>query len=108
MNSNEENTIVEFTDKDSPHYIRTFANSVVFENSPFRDVILEFVEEYIVAPQVTRRILGDDGESEMTHHWNVVKVVREKKCSVTMSSENAIKLANLILQKLQGGDDYAN
>lgn len=107
MNSNKDKTIIEFIDKESPNFTRTFANSVIFENSPYRDVVLDFVEEYIVAPQVARQELGDGSEVEMTHPWNIVKVVRERKCSITMSSENAINLANLILEKLQGGSNDA-
>lgn len=96
-------TVVRYNDRDNPHYIRAFSNSAIFQISPHNDVVIDFIEEYVEPFLVTQRDFSDNPNIEYNHGSEEIIVIRERKCSITMSKKQALDMANWILNQY-GGD----
>jgi hypothetical protein len=83
-----------YEDKESKEYIRAFATTTLINPNGFDGLVIDFCEEYIKPLIVVMQ--QNDFEKKYSHNPDDLIVIREKKCSVTLNKDTALKLADWI------------
>ncbi|GAX90440.1 hypothetical protein [Effusibacillus lacus] len=87
-----------YHNKDSDKYLRVFANLSFVQHTPQSEIVIDFYEEYIEPFMVTEKIYYEETEqTEYNRPSDRVDIHRERKCTVTMSKEQAVNMAKWIL-----------
>jgi hypothetical protein len=90
--------LISYSYKDSPHYSRNYVTTSRFNLNGNRDLVIDFVEEYLDPSLVIRHEL-DDGRtnSYYTQGPDEIRLIQERKCTVVMRVDQAVELARRIL-----------
>ena len=89
--------VVYRNEKDS-HFQRTYSNAAFVQPYPRNDIVVDFFEEFVEPVMLEQHWLDTDPPREQysSDDLSEVRVTRSFKCSVTMSREVAVALAELI------------
>ena len=89
--------VLRYIDTKSKDYSRAFSNSTIVTSGPFGEIVVDFCEETLVPFLPVEQDLAADNETtRFTHEPDVIVVERERKFSVTMTKEQALKMADWI------------
>lgn len=88
---------INYTNKDSFNYQRVFANTSFVQAGLRKEVVIDFCEEYIDPRLMVRNVF--DVETVYNRKEDELIVTLERKCSVTMNIQQALELADWIIQR---------
>lgn len=105
----EENIKIQYIDKQSKEYVKTYSNSIHPTVNMQEDIVINFYEESLQPRLIIERDLEAEDEDEVTYTRSKNDLIfdRELKASITLNKEKALDLAEWILEKFQeeGEDD---
>ncbi|WP_342570374.1 hypothetical protein MKY85_17615 [Paenibacillus sp. FSL R5-0749] len=113
----EENIKIQYIDKESKDYIKTYSNSIHPTVNMQEDIVINFYEESVQPRLIIERPLEfeNDDEVSFTRSKNDLLIDRELKASITLNREKALDLAEWITEKFseeeneeEGEDDDNN
>lgn len=94
-----------YVDKESKEYVRSFSTTAVINANPNKNVVVDFYEEYLQPYLLVKQEFEDSGEKLHTHDEEEIIINREKKVSVVMTKETALRMAEYILHQYGEGDE---
>lgn len=94
--------------KESSAYIRTYSNATFVTHNPNDDIVIDFYEEYVEPEMIVVEYLDHSAEDQLNYPEEEIQINREKRCSITMNKNQALKLAQLILERYGGDGNDSN
>lgn len=88
-------------------YERHYSNSVFVQLNPSGDVVIDFCEEYAPPNTIlTQTFNGAEFTPDFEHpDTGVLNVNRDMKCSIVMSKQTALNLAEYLIRSTESEDE---
>lgn len=97
-----------FRDEESKDYVRVYSNNAYVQPAPRAEgILIDFYEEYPVPVLINEQLIDEEGEVENKYNDipNEILVHRERKCSVVLTKDQALKIVDIILTAVADEED---